>query len=431
MHLLKKLSNTSYVFIALSFNHHIMPDSNPNIYLFNPTNDFAIGNGSSHWQPNKILQKMEADLSSLPMFFARNNDFVLIDKIPTPDFTEQLKKINANIPNFILKNQVLNYPFVSHTINKLLPWGWSPAAHKLLSPLKEWCSIEFQQSPVFNWKPEHREVASRKFALEILEQLQSTLNLKTILPKDKRPIICTIKDDFETAIKNWEKVMIKAPWSSSGRGLQPITKTPVHPKVWEKVMGIVKEQGFALAEPLLNKALDLALLFEIKKGKVKALGTSYFYTNIKGQYEGNYLNGLPANIDKKIVDFAENIIGEIRQPIIDTIENSKMATFHEGVFGVDTLIYFDENNKLKINPCLEINVRHTMGLLALRLETLISKNKKGVFSTYYKPGKSYYQFKNEMEEKHPLKIVENKIESGFFALTEARQDNLFGAFILV
>ena len=72
-----------------------------------------------------------------------------------------------------------------------------------------------------------------------------------------------------------------------------------------------------------------------------------------------------------------------------------------------------------------------MGLLALRLEKLISKNKKGVFSTYYQPGKTFHDFEKEMVEKHPLKIANNKIESGFFALTEARHDSLFGAFILV
>jgi hypothetical protein len=225
--------------------------------------------------------------------------------------------------------------------------------------------------------------------------------------------------------------MIKAPWSSSGRGLQPITKTPVHPKVWEKVMAIARDQGFAIAEPLLNKALDLALLFELKNGKVEYLGTSYFYTNNKGQYEGNYLNGLPDKTDKQTISFAEYTVEVIRQPIIKAIENSKMATLYEGVFGVDTLIYFDQNNNLKINPCLEINVRHTMGLLALRLEKLIQKNKKGVFSTYFQPGNSFYNFKKEMEEKHPLKIVDYKIESGFFALTEAQKDSLFGAFILV
>jgi hypothetical protein len=108
-----------------------------------------------------------------------------------------------------------------------------------------------------------------------------------------------------------------------------------------------------------------------------------------------------------------------------------MATFYEGVFGVDTLIYFDENQSLRINPCLEINVRHTMGLLSLRLEKLIKQNKKGVYHIYYQPGTSFFTFKKEMETQYPLRISENKIESGFFAVTDAAQDSLFGAYILV
>ncbi|HPE75685.1 MAG TPA: hypothetical protein PLC80_06330 [Draconibacterium sp.] len=408
-----------------------MMDQKPNIYLFNPTCEYAVANQNENWQPNRILQKMESDLSLISLYLGNKNDYVLIDSLPSPEFIASLKQFNIEIPGFITKRESLqNQHFINLPKNKLLPWGWSPASHKLLSPLKKSCTSEFQNSPVYNWLPGHRDITSRKFALEILTRLQLTIKNDFILPAENKPRICTTQNDFEDAIKQWGKVMIKAPWSSSGRGLQPVTKTPVHPKVWEKVLGVVKEQGFALAEPLLNKVLDLALLFEIKKGKVNHLGNSYFYTNSKGQYEGNYLNGFPVTIDNAVLEFADYMVGEIRQPIINAIENSEMATFHEGYFGVDTLVYSDKN-KLRINPCLEINVRYTMGLLALRLEKLISKSKKGVFSTYFVPGKTYFDFKNEMEVKHPLKIADNKIESGFFSLTDARTDSLFGAYILV
>ncbi len=409
-----------------------MIDQHKNIYFFNPTCEYAVANNNANWQPNRTLQKMEDDLSLLPMYFANKNDIILIDRLPSVEFIHSLKQLNIDIPKFCLKNSILckTHP-INIPINKLLPWGWSPVAHKFLSQFKQLCSVEFRQSPVYCWKPAHREIISRKFALEILNQLQSTINADYILPTEQTPMICMFKNDFECAIKKWGKVIIKAPWSSSGRGLQYITKTPVHPKVWEKVMGIVKEQGFAVAEPLLTKALDLALLFEIKKGKVEHLGNSYFYTNNKGQYEGNYLNGLPSAIDNRTAAFVKTVIDNILQPLINAIENSTMPQLYEGAFGVDTLIYTDENNNLKINPCLEINVRHTMGMLSLRLEKLISKNKKGVFSTYFVPGKTFSDFKNEMEVKHPLKIADNKIESGFFILTEARADSLFGAYILV
>ena len=406
-----------------------MTEFHPNIYLYNPTCEYAIANGSANWQPNRILQKMEFDLSALPLFFAEKEDFVLVGKIPSKEFIESLEQIGIAVPNFILKTDSKNPNFTDLPKNKLLPWGWSPAVHKLLSPFKQSCSAEFQQSPVFNWRPEHREVTSRKFAAEILNKLQATLDIDYILPIKFSPKICTTQNDIETAIREWGNVMIKAPWSSSGRGLQPITKTPVHPKVWEKVMGIVKEQGYAIAEPYLNKVLDLAFQFEIKNRKVAFLGISNFCTNKKGQYEGNYLNGLPENLEKRLLEFADFVSREIRQPLINAIETSEMAIFYEGVFGVDTLIYIDEKDNLKINPCLEINVRYTMGLLSLPLEKLIYQNKQGVYRTYYQPGTSFYTFKNEMEKKYPLKISNNKIESGFFALTDAAEDTLFGAYI--
>jgi len=404
----------------------------PDIYLFNPTCEYAIANGNSNWQPNQILRKMESDLSALPLFFAKKDDYVLVDRILSTEFIETLQQIDIDIPNFILKNDAIkNEDFIGLPKNKLLPWGWSPSIHKFLSPIKESCSAEFQQSPVFNWKPEHREITSRKFALGILKRLQSTLNTDYIIPVEYTPKVCITQNDFETAIQQWGEVMIKAPWSSSGRGLQPITKTPVHPKVWEKVLGIVKEQGYATAEPLLNKVLDLAFLFELKKGRIKYLGISNFCTNKKGQYHGNYLNGLPKTIEKRVSEFVDFIVNEIRQPIINAIENSKMAIHYEGVFGVDTLIYYDRNNRIKINPCLEINVRHTMGLLALRLEKIIYENKKGIYRTYYQPETSFYDFNKGMTKKYPPKIVENKIVSGFFALSEAAKNSLFGAYILL
>ena len=409
-----------------------MNGANPNINLYNPTCEYAVANGNPNWQPNRILQKMEFDLSALPMFFAKQEDYVLVDRIPSVEFIATLKKIHIEIPNFILKKEALkNQDFVKLSKNELRPWGWSPAVHKFFTPIKESCAEEYKKSPVYNWGNEHREITSRKFAVEILKHLQETIKADYILNPNLTPIICHNQNEIGTAIKKWGKVMIKAPWSSSGRGLQPITKTPVHPKVWEKLLGIIKEQGFAIAEPYLNKVLDLAFLFEIKKGKVQFKGISYFYTNNKGQYEGNYLNGLPLNMENRIVEFTNFVVGEIRQPIINEIENSDLSKYYEGVFGIDMLIYNDEKGTLKINPCLEINVRHTMGMIALRLEKLIDKNKKGIYSTYFLPGTSFYHFKNEMEKKYPLKFVENKIESGFLALTEANRDSLFGAYLLI
>ncbi len=403
-----------------------------NIYLFNPTCEYAVANGNTSWQPNRILQKMEADLATLPMFFADSHDQILVDNLPSNEFITQFEKIAFCVPEFILKKSIQNpVDIQKQTFNKLKPWGWSPAAHKLLSPLKPFCSEEFRSSPVANWKTEHRGLFSKKFAIEILKELRTSSPSDTFITNDLVPEICTQKEQFKYLILRWEKLMVKAPWSSSGRGLQPVTKTPVHEKVWEKLLGIVNEQGFAIVEPFLDKAADLAFQFEVKKGKISFLGISNFSTDKKGQYQGNFLNGLPDSYSNEIKGFMAQAPKIIIEPLIKTLEKSKLAELYEGNFGVDTLIFRDKNNQLKINPCLEINLRQNMGLLSLQLEKLLYSDKKGIFRIFYNPGESFYSFKKKMEKEHPLKIKLQKVESGFLALTDATKNSQFGAYILV
>ncbi len=375
---------------------------------------------------------MESDLGTLQMFFSEPEDFILVDKLPSLEFKESFQQLNIKIPNFILTEKVSgNSEFVNLKKNRLLPWGWSPAMHKQLSVLKPNCSNDFKRSPVYNWQPEYKNLYSKKFARGILKTLISDYPDKCFISQDKIPMVCTTQKEFEAAIKQWTRIMVKAPWSSAGRGLQPIIKSFMHQKVWAKLLGIVKEQDYAIVEPYLDKVFDLAFIFELKKGKVIFCGTSNFITDKKGQYIGNSLNGLPKEVDKTVQDFVQTVPEKVIQPLIQIIESSDLALHYEGYFGVDTLIYKDKNGELKINPCLEINVRQNMGLLSLYLEKLIHSDKKGIYRIFYKPGITFNQFKNDMEKKYPLKISNNKIESGFFSLTEAFEDTLFGAYILV
>ena len=318
----------------------------PDIFLYNPTCEYAVANGNPWWQPNRLLQKMEADMTALPLFLAEKGDVLLVGKKPSPPFLETLSALDIGLPEFIpTKEAIKSASFLKNPIGKLKPWGWSPAAHQLLSPLKPSCSTDFLESPVAGWKPEYREFYSRRYALKILKHLLADYNNLDYLPEFFIPEICTTQSEIEILFKRWGKLLIKAPWSSSGRGLQPVTKTPVHPKVWEKLLGIINSQGFVMVEPLLEKALDLAFQFEISKGRIIYLGISNFVADSKGQYAGNHLNGLPENLDRGVAEFAAAIPGFLIGPLIQILENSELANNYEGNFGVDTLIFYDQNHK--------------------------------------------------------------------------------------
>ena len=65
-------------------------------------------------------------------------------------------------------------------------------------------------------------------------------------PPEMTPHICNNTVEIDALINKWGKVMLKSPWSTSGRGIQPVTKTPVVQKVWEKISGMIKQQGYVI-----------------------------------------------------------------------------------------------------------------------------------------------------------------------------------------
>ncbi len=408
-----------------------MTNKLPNIYLFNATCEMAVANGHTSWQPNLLLQKMEEELGALPLFFARPNDALLVKKVPSQKYLEQLEKAGIKPPSFIKINDLnKNTLFLTAPKKCLLPWGWSPAAHKLLDLLKPSCSQEFNSSPVAVWKPFYREIYSKKFALGILNKVLPRLPEGKTIPQEFVPEICTTRQEIEELIARWGRLMVKAPWSSSGRGLQPIKKTPVPPKLWEKLLGIINEQGYAMVEPYLDKVLDMALLFSLYKGKVHYVGISRFFTDENGKYQGNYLNNWPDWIDKEATEFAESMLKNLISCLSTAIEDSILAEYYEGSFGIDTLIFRDRENRLRINPCLEINVRKTMGLLSLHLEKLTVPGKNALFKFHFQKEKNFSIFQKEMLEKFPMQFTENRLDYGFFPLTPASENTLFGAYLL-
>ncbi len=403
----------------------------PDVYFFNPTCEYAVANETTSWQPNRLLQKMEEDLGTLPLFFAQPHDIVLLRKLPAEAYLQKMEKQGIPLPRFMQLEEALKNKLNGEKLNRLLPWGWSPAMHKLLGPLKENCSSAFRESPVARWEHAHREFYSKKFALGILQNLLPLFPGEKTMPLQMLPEVVTSQTEIENLIERWGKLMVKAPWSSSGRGLQPITKTPVVPKVWEKLMGIVNEQGYAIAEPLLDKVLDMALQFELKQGKISYAGRSIFLTDQKGQYQGNFLNSMPENTLPETRQLAAELPEMLQSPLIKILEESPLPQHYEGHFGVDTLIYRDTDGKLRVNPCLEINLRQNMGLLSLQVKKLIAPGAKGMFKTFYRKGTSFQSFVNEMEELHPPKQESGKMTEGFFPLTEATNDALFGAYLVL
>lgn len=374
-----------------------------------------------------MLQQMERDMANLPQFLCQLKDIVVVQNQPSQQLINLLSEAGFALPQF----RTLNELTTANYFNRICPWGWSPATHQFFKPIKPLCSREFLSSATGEWKPEHRELYSRKTALQFLLILLSENKEKSFIGQELLPRVCKSVWEVEQMANKWEQLMVKLPWSSSGRGLQPVTKFPLHQSVRQRISGMLKNQGEVFVEPLLLKVFDLGYLYEITPDKVKWLGPSLFFTDEKGQYKGNYLNGLPSDISDELSLFIKEAL-EIIPPIhINLLNQAEIRKLYQGPIGIDTLIYRNIEGELKINPCLEINWRFTMGRVALNLEQYLHKGAKAIFRTYYDNKIPFSVFADEKIKQLPLKLSDCKISSGLIPLTEISEESIFGAYLSV
>lgn len=223
---------------------------------------------------------------------------------------------------------------------------------------------------------------------------------------------------------------MKAPLSSSGRGIQIIRSKTLKPPHKEWISGILKQQKYVVAEPLLNKLLDISFQFHVdSKTGLSYLGHTFFETNSNGQYQSTLIR---PNIKNLIPDVEESELKEIIRTtagkLKKVLQDSDYTRFYEGFLGVDALIFRSEN-RLKIQPCIEVNCRMNMGILSMFCERQLHPNGSGKLSIYYKKGQFFSEFSGKMEKEFAPIFIDGKLYSGFFPLAEPSIAPKFGAYL--
>jgi len=405
----------------------------PDIYFFNPTCELAVANGTANFMAPVQLRQFENELSTLPWILAYPDDIVLVDQFPPQQFTNQLESAGFSLPTFIRTEFGLTDPtFLGEEKGFLYPWGWSPAAHKLLSSLKSGCCSEFLNSPVADWRNVHRELYSRGSALKILKKILENDISNNLLSINDLPEICTSHEQIIALQQKWGKVVVKSPLSSSGRGLQILRPNEYNQTNKQVITGFLRQQGYVVVEPWHNKILDLSFqFFSLGNGIIEYRGLSSFSTDQAGRYIGNFIQEIPPDLASETKEFLQENIPKIKKILQDSLIESGCSTEYYGWLGIDALIFNDEYGKLKFHPCLEINCRFTMGAIALNLKTHLAEQSTGEFRIMHGKEGQFAQFCEERMAKEPLIIEGGKIVSGFLPVTPTSSESGFGAYISI
>ena len=366
------------------------------IYYFNPGHETAILTESKHYQAPNPVKKMQEDLSFLPAWYADYESIILTRSVLPKHFMDSIRQVDCNVLPVSI-SELGNYREILSG-QKVDLWGISPQAIHFFETISKKHDLNLQ---IPTWKPIYKNLSSRFFSVECLAHLIENI------PEISGEILPVFYSDIDEIRKinesSLHKLLIKSPFSSSGRGLLWLEETTISRSSEQIIRGMLKKQKIVSTEKVLNKTMDFSMHF----CENRFIGYSLFTTNVKGAYE------------KTLLASQERIITEITSFIDpDLLEKVKMkliSFFRETIFpdysgniGVDMMIYQSEG-KYFLHPCVEINLRKSMGYLAIVFfEKYVHPHSHGYFSIGCN--------RRDEIKKTPLFIENNRIKEGFFPL---------------
>ena len=339
------------------------------LHIFNPDHDLVLAAGNEHFTAPKAARTLYADLGFLPALWANEGDFVLVAEMESAN--ERLRHIKGRgrgvqlIDRDTLKRMLADGSINCRTL-KIEPWGWD----KNVSELLEGLGVRADALPTTEWLAGVRRISSREWVSDnLLPALVSQLN--NIHPTSFLGTSFVVKsmEQLGKLLQSHTQVVVKAPWSSSGRGIRYIENSP-DPSTAGWCANMMEKQGCITVEPFYNKVRDFGMEFNADaNGHVSYLGLSIFKTS-KRTYTGSLLASeatktqyLLQYVDADVLKTTANIIAEMLSRLL--------ANNYVGPLGVDMmLVNVEGESKLKVHPCVELNLRRTMGHVALALSPL-------------------------------------------------------------
>lgn len=323
----------------------------PALYIFNPEHDLSLaaGNTPSYTPPAEAV-KVKKKLALLPVNFAGNSDFILIPDGFSEDEIKRLEFYDIVSRKGVKLVCPKDLGAIANRIEKVEPWGWD---FHLADYLKR-TGIPEGLLPTTEELDRIRDLSHRRTTIPFRKAIAKRLNRE---PKFLPQELISLKEvtDF---YKEHPDGFFKAPWSSSGHGI--VVADHISEKgLMEWASGTLKRQGSIIAEPAWKRVFDFATEWKIRDGEAIFLGYSVFEASSRGKYHNNLKasqHKLLSVIEERVPNFDYRVIKAQAKAL-----EKLVAPYYSGPAGIDMLV--DEDGE--INPCVEINLRLTMGMVDL------------------------------------------------------------------
>lgn len=317
------------------------------VYYFNPETDYALASGRNTYNPPVRIKRMKESMMLFPATFAAHGDVVAVDEMPASGSASPhlLEMTESKGIAFVRLDDVPSI-IAAHNMD-FRPWGWN---HSLLHSLRK---LGFPQAALKSEQEidDIRTLSHRRTSIAMAAKLQTLLpDMEIDVPKE-----CDSPDAAVSLIEELGDAFVKLPWSSSGRGVVRTSDLNAE-KLRQWIHGGINKQGSVLIEKAHKKSADFATEWHCSGGKAKFIGLSLFKASPSGRYISNVI--APQEELRKMItsyspQFGNHLI-EAQKEALDSL----IAPRYSGPLGIDMLATADGC----IAPCIEINLRMTMGM---------------------------------------------------------------------
>ncbi|MCM1152711.1 MAG: hypothetical protein NC328_03550 [Muribaculum sp.] len=311
------------------------------LVIFNPEHDYALAMGRRRFTPPASVVKLRRSMPRIPLMMANENDAVLFqDEIPPHDLAVLRNDFNCDKRNiFTLTPSSAELAGIIANITSVRPWGWDHSVFQFLLAM----GIPRESMPSPEWIDGVRDVSHRRTTIPFNKYLGEPI-----------PMELFSIEEVINHIRSNPPCFLKAPWSSSGRGVLDCRTLP-EDRILAWARGILRRQGSIIAEIASEKVIDFATEWMISKENVDFKGLSLFRTDTHGHYLNNRLlqqKEIIALIEKATPLFTPQLIKKQEEALMALV-----APYYQGPAGIDMMALSNGG----IRSCVEINMRTTMG----------------------------------------------------------------------
>lgn len=313
------------------------------VYLFNPEHDLALAHGAHNYTAPPFARQLRHDLRLLPAWLAPAGAYVAVpDNAPIDEDRRWLLDRHLDVTPIPI-SQIADMGAC-----RIHPWGWdSSLRYQLLQ-----AGVSPDLLPTDEQLDSIRRLSHRRMTIAVHHALGDAFS--------PSPVELNTQEEVFAFMNQHPGCYLKMPWSGSGKGIYCVLDPQGDNHVPRWIEGALHRQGSLLCEVGLDRMQDFAIECACRDGKTMLMGYSVFDSDFHSQFGAGRVAPMEELHDMLQGQYPDldAVIGQVLVAIDDLI-----SPHYNGPLGIDMMLYLDEARQVAINPCIEVNLRMTMGMI--------------------------------------------------------------------